>query len=58
VSGSEFMDIGVVTYLRDVVHRCVQLARDCLHIQTQRGLDELAAELMEKALEIENLRRQ
>lgn len=52
------MDTSVVTYLRDVAHRCVQLARDCPHIQTQQDLDELAAELMEKALELENLWRQ
>jgi hypothetical protein len=49
------MDISVVTYLRDVAHRCVQLARNCSQIQTQHSLEELAAELMAKALEIENL---
>jgi hypothetical protein len=54
-SGSEFMDINVVTYLRDVAHRCVQLVRNCPHMQTQHGLEELATELMAKALEIENL---
>jgi hypothetical protein len=49
------MDISVVTYLGDLAHRCVRLARNCPHIQTQHGLEELAAELMAKALEIEDL---
>jgi hypothetical protein len=55
VSGSEFMDINVITYLRDAAQRCIKLARDCPHVQTHHRLEELAAELMAKALELANL---
>jgi len=47
------MEIGIVAYLRDVAHTCIVFARGCPHVETAHGLEELAADLMAKALEVE-----
>ena len=47
------MDAGIVAYLRDVAQTCITFARTCPHVETAHGLEELAADLMAKALEIE-----
>jgi len=47
------MDIQLIEYLRAVAHRCIALARDCPHAQTSHALEELAAEFMAKALEMQ-----
>jgi hypothetical protein len=41
------------SYLRELAHRCVRLARNCSDQTTSHELDALGAELMEKAAEIE-----
>ena len=51
------MDAEIVRYLRDVAHTCVTFARGCPHVETAHGLEELAADLMAKALELEKATR-
>jgi len=43
----------IVAYLRDVALICVKFSRACPHAETARGLEELAADLMVKASDIE-----
>jgi hypothetical protein len=45
--------LEIVNFLRTIAHRCIVLARQCPDTKTGHGLEELAVELMEKALEIE-----
>ena len=51
------MEAEMVAYLRDVAHTCVAFARSCPHVETAHGLEELAADLMAKALEVEKALR-
>ena len=51
------MDAEIVAYLRDVAQTCVTFARSCPHVETAHGLEELAADLMAKALEVEKALR-
>lgn len=41
-------------YLRDLAQTCIRLARVCPHAATARGLEEVAADMMMKAQELEN----
>ena len=43
------------SYLREQAHRVVRLARDCPHRPTSHELEAIGMELMEKALEIDEL---
>jgi hypothetical protein len=45
----------LVKYLRESAQACVRLARTCPHLSTSQGLVELAADLMGKAKELEEL---
>jgi hypothetical protein len=45
----------VVKYLRDLALKCTRLARGCPHSPTSHGLEEVAADLMAKAEELERL---
>jgi hypothetical protein len=45
----------LVKYLRETAHSCVGLAHACPHSSTSQGLEQLAADLMAKAKELENL---
>jgi hypothetical protein len=45
------------TYLRELAQRCVGLARECPHLATAHGLEALAAQLMAKAAEVQELRK-
>jgi len=47
--------IEIVHFLRTVAHRCIVLARQCPDTKTAHGLEELAVEIMDKALDIEEL---
>ena len=47
------MDTQIVSYLRGAAEKCVRLARSCPHTKTAHGLEEIAADLMAKASEIE-----
>jgi len=47
------MALGMVTYLREAAQNCIRLARSCPHPKTAHGLEELAADFMSKALELE-----
>jgi hypothetical protein len=51
------MDAEIVRYLREIAHTCVAFARGCPHGETAHGLEELAADLMAKALELEKATR-
>jgi len=42
-----------VSYLRGLAHRCVRLAHICPDRKTSHELEAIAAELMDKAAEIE-----
>lgn len=46
----------VVEYLRELALTFNRLARDCPHSPTSHELEALAADLMEKAKELEQLR--
>jgi len=43
------------SYLRELAHRCVRLARSCPDRKTSHELEAIGAELMERAAEIERL---
>ncbi|HEX4408056.1 MAG TPA: hypothetical protein VH206_04705 [Xanthobacteraceae bacterium] len=45
----------MTTYLRDIAQTCIKLARVCPHPGTAHGLEEVAADLMNKAKELENI---
>jgi len=45
--------IETIHFLRTAAHRCITLARQCPDAKTAHGLEELAVEIMAKALEIE-----
>jgi hypothetical protein len=45
--------IELVPFLRTVAHRCIILARQCPDTKTAHGLEELAVEIMGKALDLE-----
>jgi len=47
------MDTQIVSYLRDTAEKCARFARSCPHPETAHGLEEIATDLMAKALEIE-----
>ncbi len=43
--------IDTVKYLREIAQTCTRLARACPHTATAHGLEEVAIDLMAKALE-------
>jgi hypothetical protein len=43
------------SYLREQARRCVELARNCPHTPTSHQLEAIAAELMDKATELDDL---
>jgi len=45
--------IEIVQFLRTLAHQTIVLARQCPDRKTAHGLEELAVELMDKALELE-----
>jgi hypothetical protein len=45
-------------YLREQAQRCVRLARTCPHLPTAHELEALASELMQKAYELDQLRKE
>ena len=45
----------VAKYLRELAQTCTCLARVCPHLATSQGLEEIAADLMAKARELEEL---
>jgi len=45
--------IEIVHFLRTTAHRCVTLARQCPDTKIAHGLEELAVEIMAKALDLE-----
>jgi hypothetical protein len=45
----------VAKYLRELAQTCTRLARVCPHLATSQGLEEIAADLMAKARELEEL---
>jgi len=47
------MDTEFVSELRNIALHCIGLARGCPHKETAFGLEEIAASLTEKALELE-----
>jgi hypothetical protein len=49
--------VDTVTYLREIAQTCTRLARACPHLPTARGLEEVAIDLMAKALELERHER-
>jgi hypothetical protein len=46
----------IIHYLRETAQTCVHLARACPHRATALGLEELAADLMAKAKELDDLK--
>ncbi len=44
----------IVKYLRDLAQTCIRVARACPHNTTSHSLEELAADLMGKAEELQN----
>ncbi|GEM_PF-7018580 len=42
-----------IKYLREIAQTCVSLARACPHRATALGLEEIAADMMAKAKELE-----
>jgi hypothetical protein len=49
--------VDTIQYLREVAQTCTQLARACPHLPTARRLEEVAIDLMAKALELERQER-
>jgi hypothetical protein len=49
------MIADIVNYLRELAQTSTRLARVCPHVATSRGLEEIAADLMAKARELETL---
>jgi hypothetical protein len=45
----------VIKYLREVAQNCIRIARASPHEATSHDLEELAADLMGKAKELENI---
>jgi len=45
----------VTKYLRQMAQTCISLARVCPHRATALGLEEIAADMMAKAKELEDL---
>lgn len=45
----------VTKYLRDLAQTCIRLARVCPHAATAHGLEEVAADLMNKAQDLETI---
>ena len=45
----------LIRYLRESAQTCIRLARACPDLATSHGLEELAADLMAKAKELEDL---
>jgi hypothetical protein len=45
----------LVKYLRETAQSRVRLARTCPHLPTSHGLEEIAADLMAKAKELDDL---
>ena len=46
----------IIHYLRETAQACVNLARACPHRASALGLEEIAADLMAKAKELEELK--
>lgn len=46
----------IIKYLRETAQTCVTLARACPHRASALGLEEIAADLMAKAKELEELK--
>jgi hypothetical protein len=46
---------AIITYLREMAETCISVARACPHRTTAHGLEEIAADLMAKAKELEGL---
>ena len=46
---------AIITYLREMVETCISVACACPHRTTARELEEIAAGLMAKAKELEDL---
>jgi len=44
---------GLIGYLRDLAHRCTSLSRRCSDVGVSHELEDIGAELMEKANELE-----
>jgi len=49
------MIADIVNYLRELAQTCTRLARVCPHLATSQGLEEIAADLVAKASELEKL---
>ena len=49
------MQIGIAAYLRNVAVRCVRLAQTCPDAPTRQALENISADLAEKAEGLENL---
>jgi hypothetical protein len=49
------MTIDMTNYLRALAQTCIRLARSCPDRATAHGLEELAADLMKKVEELEEL---
>lgn len=46
----------IIKYLRETAQTCVSLARACPHRASALGLEEVAADMMAKAKELEELK--
>lgn len=46
----------IIKYLRETAQTCISLSRACTHRATAIGLEEVAADLMAKAKELEELK--
>ena len=46
----------IIKYLREIAQTCISLARACPHRATALGLEEVAADMMAKAKELEELK--
>ena len=49
------MIVEITNYLRSTAHTCILLSRACQDMATARGLEEVAIDLMAKAMEFEEL---
>ncbi len=49
------MTNDIIKYLRELALKCAHLARDCPHVDTAHGLEEISVSLMEKASELQQL---
>lgn len=52
----QLMISEIIKYLRETAQTCVSLARACPHRATALGLEEVAADMMAKAKELEELK--